>query len=745
MDTDLEHPDDGDGADLAWLLTSAHDAPEMRPEFASSLAKRLDSEFTSIRAGGVYEQLMTPYANGSSNGAAPALVSLNGRAEAATEEKSQPAAKVAPRSRRRWMISMAVAASLVLAAAIWSNPPAWAAAMRAIVQRIEWIATGGGPIEQADNREAVGVAPQANAQETAKEESVAQKSPAVTVKTGRIAINTVPQPASISNAKSETPAPPAPPKPPIQAAEQATPNKPKTEKSPSHAHESNWKPLEQPLAPEELSKRVDTELVTLWQANGIHPVGPATDPEFMRRVYLDLTGRIPTVSEAHEFFDDKSPNRREALVDKLLESRDHATHMAALWHAVLLPAEVDLSRIGGTEKFDEWLADRFAAKEPYDKIVSDLLLAEGRVADSGPILFYAALKLNPEELAAKTSRAFLGVRLECAQCHNHKFEDISQHDFWSFAAFFARISRPQGKMEVASNVLAVRDNERGDVTIPNSKEVVPPRLPLSEFNLDEKAGGPSRRKQLVAWLTSPNNEHFAKAAVNRVWSILYGRGIVEPVDDMRPGNEPIAPKLLDLLSRDFAASHFDLPRLMRALVLTHSYQLSSRSQDNDPARTLHFAQMNIKTFTADQLYDCIAVSTQKSQQVGQTPSELGLVRFADMSRQAFIDQFRAPSGQATDYHAGIPQALTLMHGGLTQGATDLGTSGLLKSLAAPFFTDEQRLDTLFLSTLSRNPEPKERDLMLKAIASAKSDTEKQQALGDVLWALLNSAEFTFNH
>src|SRR4029078_1187554 len=168
------------------------------------------------------------------------------------------------------------------------------------------------------------------------------------------------------------------------------------------------------------------------------------------------------------------------------------------------------------------LADRFAAKEPYDKIVSDLLLAEGRVADSGPILFYAALKLHPEELAAKNSGAFLGVRLECAQCHDHKFEDIKQHDFWSFAAFFARISRPQGKMEVASNVLAVRDNERGDVQIPNSKEGVTQRLPLDENNLDESPGGPSRNKPLVEWLTSPNNEQFSKAAVNRVWGQLFG-------------------------------------------------------------------------------------------------------------------------------------------------------------------------------------------------------------------------------
>jgi hypothetical protein len=625
------------------------------------------------------------------------------------------------------VLSVVAAASVVLGAAIVSNPPAWAAAVRAIVERLEAFATGG----DADESNVANVAND-------------QPGVAATPNQPRVARVEIPKSQRIVRPEPRVEATaPVPPAPAVQKADEKPVQKP--EAPHPKINKSDWKPFDKPFADGELSRRIDNELAALWQKNGIHPVEAATDAEFMRRVYLDLTGRIPTVSEVHDFFDDSSPNRRELLVDRLLDNRDHATHMAALWRAVLLPAEVDLNRLGGTQKFEEWLADRFAAKEPYDKIASDLLLAEGRLVDSGPLLFYAALKLNPEELAAKTSRAFLGVRLECAQCHDHKFEAISQHDFWSFAAFFARISRPQGKMEVASNVLAVRDNERGDVQIPNSKEIVPPRLPLDEKSLDEKPGGPSRRKQLVDWLTSPNNEQFSRAAVNRVWAQLFGRGLVEPVDDMRPANEPIAPKVLDTLSRDFAASRFDLRRLMRALVLTNTYQLSSRSHDNDPSRTLNFAQMNIKSFTAEQLYDCIAVATQKSKVVGATPNATGLERFGDMSRQAFVDQFRAPTNEVTDYHAGIPQALTLMHGGLIQNATELGTSGLLSSLAAPFFTDEQRLETLFLSTLSRQPEAAERDVMLKSIAAAKSDTDRQRALGDVLWALLNSAEFTFNH
>jgi hypothetical protein len=155
--------------------------------------------------------------------------------------------------------------------------------------------------------------------------------------------------------------------------------------------------------------------------------------------------------------------------------------------------------------------------------------------------------------------------------------------------------------------------------------------------------------------------------------------------------------------------------------------------------------MNIKSFTAEQLYDCIAVATRQAQVAAGPANVPGLERFEDTSRQAFIAQFRAPDGQPTDYHAGIPQALTLMHGNLIHSATDLASSGLLKSLGAPFFTDSQRMDTLFLSTLSRYPEPAERDLMLKTVSAATTDPERQQALGDVLWALLNSAEFTFNH
>lgn len=700
MATEREQFDESDDDQLAWLLTSGYAAPEMRPEFARALGERLDGEFAAAQ---------------------PIAGPMNGKAGKWRVGAAKPRT-----AWRRPMKIVATAASLLLAASILMDPPAWANVLRTIVERIEAFTVGGG---DGGEQAAAGDAP-------VELENMPQVAPA-------------PQGGAIGAINQA----------PVEAVEIIEATKPPIKTSVKTANDAGlavappadvvavrgWKPFEEPLAPGELSRRMDEQLVALWQANGIRPVGPASDAEFMRRVYLDLTGRIPSVSEARSFLDDPSPNRRELLVERLLEHRDHATHLAAVWRGILLPPDVDLTRLGGPAKFEEWLAERFAANVPYDKIVTELLLAEGRVSESGPLLFYAALKLNPEELAARTSRAFLGTRMECAQCHDHFFDKISQHDFWSFAAFFAQISRPRGKMEMTSPVLAVRDNDEGEVTIPDTDQVVPPRLPSSAVALEDKPNDPPRREQLARWLVSPTNGQFARATVNRVWAHLFGRGLVEPVDDMRPDNRPIAPEVLDTLSRDFAASGFDLRRLLRELALTNAYQLTSRSEESDPSRTLHFAQMNIKSFTAEQLYDCISVAAGRSVHPAGMVDGLGIERFSDFGRQSFVAQFRAPAGQVTDYQAGIPQALTLMHGGLIHSATDLGSSGLLKSLAAPFFTDDQRLDTLFLSTLSRYPTDAEREVMRGSIAAAANAQERQQALGDVLWALLNSAEFTLNH
>jgi hypothetical protein len=667
------------------LLVAAANGPAPRAEFVEALERRLDSEFAALMA-----------------------------QPAAAQPARPPVRRV-----RRWQL-VAAAAALLVGVAIWSDPPAWANFLRGLVSGFDEPAIT--EASKVDNTaSARGRILLEKDVEKLDPQEVPAKPPVAAVAVSTAAATSAPAEAGPTALEDVA----------LTAARIPQP--------------AAWKPADIALADDQLSQQIDALLEKSWQEHGIHPAQPASDAEFMRRVYLDLTGRVPSVAEAREFLGSTEPDRREALVNRLLSHRDHATHFASAWRSILIPADVDLTRLGGAEKFDEWLGERFAANEPYDKIVEELLLAEGRVSESGPLLFYAAVKLNPEELAARTSRVFLGVRMECAQCHDHPFDDdISQQDFWSFAALFARISRPEGKMEMTSPVLQVRDNRSGEVKIPESEEIVPPQLPETETPLVEGDQSPSRRRQMVDWLTARDNKHFAQATVNRVWAHLFGRGLVEPVDDMRPANPAIVPEVLDALARDFAASGFDLRRLVRALVLTQAYQLSSESTDDDPSRTLYFAQMNIKSFTAEQLYDCITVVTGSGGAGAAGADVTSLARTGDATRAAFIEQFRTQPGQATDFQAGIPQALTMMHGALVSRATDKATSGLLKSLSAPFFTDEQRVDTLFLATLSRYPAEGERDAVVDALANVGAG-ERQQALGDVLWALVNSAEFTLNH
>ena len=514
--------------------------------------------------------------------------------------------------------------------------------------------------------------------------------------------------------------------------------------SPLFGAASKWKPVEiRPSASGDTVEDLDLLLANVWELNSVQPVGAASDEELLRRVYLDLAGRTPSVNEVRDYLKDTSPNRYATLVDRLLNSRDHATHLAARFRSFLIPEGVDLTAFGGVEAFEEWLSAQFASNESYDKTVQSLLLAEGRLVQSGPLLFYSATKLEADQLAGRTARVFLGMRLECAQCHDHPFEPWTQEDFWGFAAFFARISRPRGKLETVSTVMQVRDVDRGEVMMPESTAAVPPKfLNASDEIVLEKAT--QRRQKLTQWLTGSDNPYFARATANRVWSMLFGKGIVNPVDDFGVGNPPLSPELLDLLAGHFIQSEFNLKELFRVVALSKAYRLSSGADELNEIRQEWFAQMNVKMLTAEQVYDCITVATMPGSV--QSNAAMGLVnRFGNTGRDEFLREFRTPSGRSTEYQGGIPQALTLMNGTLIDSATGLASSGLLKSLEAPFFTRDQRIEILYFATLSRQPKPSEKQLLDQYIPEGMSGSELREALSDVLWALLNSAEFTMNH
>jgi hypothetical protein len=503
-----------------------------------------------------------------------------------------------------------------------------------------------------------------------------------------------------------------------------------------------------PSTSPEMSQRIDQILLDSWKSHGLTPAEAASDEELTRRLYLDLLGRIPTVAELRTH-DKRGPvTRRGELIETLLEHPDFSSHMASVWRRALLPATADLSAFGGTESFERWLQEEFDANTPYDELAQELLLSSGRVNESGPVLFFTALQLKPDEIAKQTSRAFLGMRIDCAQCHDHPFDHWKQDEFWGLAAFFSRISKPEGKMEMLSPLLQVKDNNRGDVMLPETEEIIPPRYLMGEvfrssMNAESETEELSRREAFVVWLTSRNNHQFAKAAVNRVWAQLFGRGIVDPVDDMGVHNPPQIPELLDALALYFIQTDYDLRNLVVTIINTKAYQLSSRSETRSDERAKAFAQMSLKTLTAEQLYDCIAIATHREMsQAGA--DQAGLLRLGSNARMQFISQFQT-TGSAVDYQAGIPQALTMMNGILISDATDLAIGGVLTSLSAPFFTDNQRVETLYLATLSRKPRPEEMEHLREMLSGHKDQTARKAFWADLYWALLNSPEFTFNH
>lgn len=493
-----------------------------------------------------------------------------------------------------------------------------------------------------------------------------------------------------------------------------------------------------PVANPKLTARIDDLLEQQWQADGIEPTRPTSDAEFLRRVSLDLTGVTPTVSAVRDFLADTDPAKRSKLIDRLLDSRRHAVHFARIWREVMLPSSTNEQfRLGAAAPFERWLEQQFVDNRPYDETVRELLVTTGQVNAVGPALFYQAVQFKPEELAASTSRTFLGVQIQCAQCHDHPFDQWTQKDFWGFAAHFAQLRRPD---DVAQFRGLVVDTGTGEVMLPDTDIVVQPRL-LDGRQLDEALTAGTRREQLARWLASADNPWFARATVNRVWALLFGRGFVDPVDDFGQHNQPSHPDLLDLLARDFADHDFDMRRLLRVLTRTRAYQLSSEVT-YDAARRRHaFAAMSVKSLSADQIYDCLQRVTGNRLLSSGPPSSSDVA-----ARRAFLAKFDAPTQQVTEFQGGIPQALAMLNGQVVADASHWEKSDLLVAVTdSPFFSNAERLEILFLAALSRMPTNDERNRFEEYIAVPGGEFEASRRLADVLWALINSSEFILNH
>src|SRR5262245_62177375 len=344
-----------------------------------------------------------------------------------------------------------------------------------------------------------------------------------------------------------------------------------------------------------MAARVDALLEARWKAAGVTPNPSATEAAFLRRASLDLTGAIPSVSEVRAYLADDRPDRRARLIDSLLKKPTHATRLSNHWRDAMLPRSSQQVRFGQTQPFEQWLRGKFADDAPYDAMVRELLTATGDFGQVGPALYYTSLELKAEELAASTSKIFLGVQIACAQCHNHPFDVWTQKDFWGYAAFFARLQRPpQAQQQFAA---AVADAPQGEVTLPNTETVVAPQFLGSDRPAEPTSA--TRRQQLAEWMTSKENPYFARAAVNRVWALLFGYGLVNPIDDFGKHNKPVDETLLNELAADFADHGYDIRRLFRLLANTRAYGLSSEVTAEMPDDPLLFSRMSVKSLNAE--------------------------------------------------------------------------------------------------------------------------------------------------
>jgi hypothetical protein len=539
----------------------------------------------------------------------------------------------------------------------------------------------------------------------------------------------------------------------------------------------------------QLAARIDALIDARLQAVGIKPAPLAADAEFLRRVYLDLAGRIPSADEARAFLDDKAPDKRRKLVDALLKDPRHVEHFTNIWRQLLIPElATDLNLQLQSTDFDPWLRKQISENVPYDRMVRELLTVpfgservRGRglamrleqpalANDPSPRAFYLAKGAKPENLAAATARVFLGVRIECAQCHDHPKAPWTRQQFWGFAAFFAGLSRPA---EGGGQIREVFDKR--EMTIPGGGAVAEAAFldgaePQWRFNVGS-------RVTLAEWLTAPENPYFAKAAANRLWAHFHGTGLVDPEDDQHANNPPSHPELLDELAREFVAHKFDVPFLIRAITASDAYQRTSADKahgshpvGSDDSRL--FARMAIKRLTPEQLFDSLAAATGYREPAPRPGADLALALLnRGGPRAEFLALFSGGVATRTDVQLSIPQALVLMNGQFVTDATAIKPPELLKTALAKTVLDgpsgrgptfpwssplaaaanDVRLDTagrveaLFLATLSRRPTAAESAKLVQYVEGGGPAQGPRRALADVFWALLNSAEFIVNH
>lgn len=473
---------------------------------------------------------------------------------------------------------------------------------------------------------------------------------------------------------------------------------------------------------------------------------PCNDSDFLRRASLDTIGELPSPELAEQFLKDTSTDKRSKLIDHLLNDPSWADHWAIKWGDLLRP---NTQRVGvkPVYLFDRWLRNHLRDNTPYDQIVKELLTANGSTHNYGPAVLYRD-KRKPEDAAEFVSQIFLGIRMDCARCHHHPNEKWGQEDYYQMAAYFSSIGhRGQGiSAPISGEPEYIYFKPGGSVKHPVSGDIMNPKPPDGPFSELNKEDDP--RHALVSWMTQPENPQFARAIVNRMWGEFFGKGIVHPVDDFRTSNPPSNEPLLDWLAKDFVEHHYDLKHLMSRILNSQLYQVSSIPNESNLTDETHFTRFLRRRLPAEVMMDAVSEVT------GIRPSLEGLPKNSVAKKtwnqkmsSTFLDTFGRPDASAEcpcerDPSPTIIQMLHLMNSDRLHNQI-VDKNGTARKLADGTESPEEIIKQLYLKAFSRLPKEKERNIALAAFTA--DGAKKHEVVEDLMWALLNSAEFVFNH
>lgn len=511
---------------------------------------------------------------------------------------------------------------------------------------------------------------------------------------------------------------------------------------------------------------VDDHIFRDLKRVGMPPSEVCDDPTFLRRVTLDVAGRLPTPEELTTFLRAAEADRtaaRDAVIDRLLATGDYADFFANKWSALLRNKRTDPKQQRGTYAFHGWIRDNLHANRPYDEWVRELLTASGDIADNPPVAWYRQVR-NPQTQLEDLSQLFLGQRLQCAQCHHHPYEKWSQNDYWSFGAFFSQVSYKPGSQPGEETVVHRRgpaqatNKKTGQSLRPAGLATQPPTLGADD----------DPRRYLANWMASPENPWFARALVNRYWKHFHGRGLVDPEDDLRETNPATNPELLDALATHFVQSGFDLKGLVRTLTRSTTYQLGAEPNPHNARDRHHFARFQPRRLAAEVLFDAVNLLTLSESAFDGLPRGTRAVCLPDNSFNAahyFLTVFGRPESSSAcecerSMDASLSQSLHLLNSKDIQAKLAADTGRAARLAQETDRTDTDRVRDLYRLAFSRDPRPEETALAthylaqrVTAVKPGKDAQETEAARGkarreaweDTVWALLNTKEFLFNH